>query len=363
MCLTQPQPYASSSSSHSPTSASAATRHSPSTANHNSSGPPWSTVVEDFPDGPLVSVATVLLPAGFCREKYGPKLEEYLAGARSWPCSGCTESDEPCEQSNGGAWRCKRCLIKGLNGCEWEIQTYAILGLEDDKSLRKPHILWSLLEDQEAAGLQVDRLEVILPAGLRTETYGAELLGLLADVRAAPCTPCLRIGQECTQTNGESWKCKNCLVYARSDCEWQRDTAAILGDSKLHVKPKIDRQRLRQQVTAGTIVDSRADVLRHNARVSQFVNAHSHLVTPGSPLNRFLPPALRQSSRGSRRSCETPDEAHPALDQITSELAQITASQARQEDILRQVTRHLNIPVPAAETGGLKSGADAEDEK
>ncbi|KAI0683654.1 hypothetical protein C8T65DRAFT_702572 [Cerioporus squamosus] len=265
----------------------------------------------DFPDGPLVSVATVLLPAGFCREKYGPKLEEYLAGARSWPCSGCTESDEPCEQSNGGAWRCKRCLIKGLNGCEWEIQTYAILGLEDDKSLRKPHISWSLLEDQEAAGLQVDRLEVILPAGLRTETYGAELPGLLADVRAAPCTPCLRIGQECTQTNGSPGK----------------GHAAILGDSKLHVKPKIDRQRLRQQVTA--------------ARSSTLALMFFDIM----------------------RACETPDEAHPALDQITSELAQITASQARQEDILRQVTRHLNIPVPAAETGGLKSGADAEDEK
>ena len=72
---------------------------------------------------PLVSINTLILPEGFLRGLYDAHFEDHLAAARSWPCSSCVENDEPCEQSTGFSWRCKRCLRLGLGDCEWEIQT------------------------------------------------------------------------------------------------------------------------------------------------------------------------------------------------------------------------------------------------
>ena len=72
---------------------------------------------------PLVSINTLILPEGLLRGLYDAQFEDHLAAARSWPCSGCVENDQPCEQSTGFSWRCKRCLRLGLGDCEWEIQT------------------------------------------------------------------------------------------------------------------------------------------------------------------------------------------------------------------------------------------------
>ncbi len=106
--------------------------------------------------------------------------------------------------------------------------TDAILGLQKDTSLRKPKIDYERLEELESAGLQVDRLEVVIFAvGFQAEEYSESDKKAIAHLRAAPCTPCLRIGQHCTQTNGESWKCKDCLLFARSGCEWQIDTGNL----------------------------------------------------------------------------------------------------------------------------------------
>ncbi len=95
-------------------------------------GGPWSSIAEDFPDGRLIPIDGIVLAAGLRREEYDAELEGNLQGARKWPCSSCRENGEPCVQSNGGAWRCKRCLVLGLNGCEWEVQTCEFLQLSHE---------------------------------------------------------------------------------------------------------------------------------------------------------------------------------------------------------------------------------------
>ncbi|TFK79309.1 hypothetical protein K466DRAFT_606242 [Polyporus arcularius HHB13444] len=325
MCLTSPSPRSTSSSSW----------RSSTTSTHDSSSDSRSAIAEDVPNEPLVRADAILHPAGFCRAKYGPRLEEDLAGARSGPCSGCDENGEPCVQSNGGAWRCKRCLVKGLSGCEWEINTYAILGLKKDASLRKPHIDYERLEELEADGLQVDRLEVVLAAGLKDDEYGPSLPVVLADARAAPCSPCLRIGQACTQTN-----------------------AAALGDPDYHAKPKIDRRRLAEQRRDGLVVDSRSLVIRSNRRVNEFINAHAHLLPPNSRRQRL--------QSGFRRHVSPNPSSAPITsrsnDSDTVTLSQIAATQARHEVILRKLAQRLDVPLPVAETVGELSSA-VEDEK
>ncbi|RDX43382.1 hypothetical protein OH76DRAFT_1487958 [Lentinus brumalis] len=351
------------------------TPHLSQTSTHAIAGSPWSSIItEDFPDGPLIPIDGIVLAAGLRREEYDAELEGNLQGARKWPCSSCHEDGEPCVQSNGGAWRCKRCLVLGLNGCEWEIQTYAILGLQKDASLRKPKIDYERLEELESAGLQVDHLEVVIFAvGFQAEEYSERDKKAIAHLRAAPCTPCLRIGQHCTQTNGESWKCKNCLLFARSGCEWQIDTALLLGENQRTSKPKVDRRQVKEQVAAKVAVDSRSIVIRSRRRIMMFVNAHHHLVPADSPLHRLLHPSLRQSglrpdaspgifpasgpSRTTYGGTATLSEsaAPSSSDPTIGELARITATQARQEALLREIAQRLNIPVLAAE--------DAEDQK
>lgn len=252
------------------------------------------------------------------------------------------------------------------------------MGLKKDASLRKPHIDYEQLEELEADGLQVDRLEVVIAAGLKDDEYGPSLPVVLADARAAPCSPCLRIGQACTQTNGESWKCRNCLLFARSGCEWQHDTgknnisclshqidtdwflalAAALGDPDYHAKPKIDRRRLAEQRRDGLVVDSRSLVIRSNRRVNEFINAHAHLLPPNSRRQRL--------QSGFRRHVSPNPSSAPVTsrsnDSDTVTLSQIAATQARHEVILRKLAQRLDVPLPVAETVGELSSA-VEDEK
>ena len=103
----------------------------------------------------------------------------------------------------------------------------AILGLEDDPSHRKPKVRKTLAYFVEnfSGSVVVDRLEVvILPVGLREDMYDPHLRRMLADIHCAPCTACLQLGVACVETNGASWKCRECLLQSRSGCEWQQET-------------------------------------------------------------------------------------------------------------------------------------------
>ena len=149
-----------------------------------------------------------------------------------------------------------------------------ILGLEDDSSHRKPKVRKAVayLLERARGSILVDRLEeVILPAGLQEDLYDCHLRQILADIRCAPCTPCLQLGLACIQTNGVSWKCKACLLQSRAECEWQhetgmltvlrtlmsltpsRSTVEILGDSVEHQMPKVNIQK-RKAVKTSDIV-------------------------------------------------------------------------------------------------------------
>ena len=102
----------------------------------------------------------------------------------------------------------------------------AFLNFKDDPRHRKPLVREAIfyLTERHSA-IPYDRLQVIiLPAGLRVQLYDQHFAERLGHIRSAPCGPCLRLEVSCVQTNGESWKCRECLLHSRSPCEWQVET-------------------------------------------------------------------------------------------------------------------------------------------
>lgn len=61
---------------------------------------------------------------------------------------------------------------------------------------------------------------LVLPAGVREEALPAGFRHQLVDVRCRPCAECSTHGRKCVQTNGASWKCRECMRMARGHCDW-----------------------------------------------------------------------------------------------------------------------------------------------
>ncbi len=188
------------------------------------------------------SSSDVVLAAGLRTALYPRNLKKRLKRARRVTCSQCGALNLDCEPHNGRSWKCKRCHVEGLAGCEWEVRTCTFhllvtvrysqhptdqeLDYPANSDMRQPLVNPVALERLEQQGVVIDRLEhIVHPYALRTEKYGgAVALDNLADVRCVKCGTCIRLKLDCRQTEGTSWKCEGCLEKGRT-CDWHDETS------------------------------------------------------------------------------------------------------------------------------------------
>ncbi|KAI0708329.1 hypothetical protein C8Q76DRAFT_799609 [Earliella scabrosa] len=159
----------------------------------------------------------------------------------------------------------------------------------------------------------LDRGAVVLPAALRRGEYPEDLEVTLAVIRSNDCEYCAEHGDDCEQTNGQSWKCKGCLVHSRSGCDWHTKTGkspvpstsppfpqsraqvALFGRDGQDDKPMIDRKELKRLEEDGLHVDRRA---RPAPVVAHDVDGPGNIDVEGPPSKRRRTQAAPSGSYG-----------------------------------------------------------------
>ncbi|KAI0681628.1 hypothetical protein C8Q76DRAFT_326415 [Earliella scabrosa] len=122
---------------------------------------------------PLVTLDTLVIPAGLREENLPADFRQKLVSARASACSECVShrGTQACVQTNAASWKCRSCL-RMARGCEWQRRTVDLLGATG----KRPPVDMALRHRLEREGLSVDRARDVRSAAPRRRAPATKAL-------------------------------------------------------------------------------------------------------------------------------------------------------------------------------------------